>query len=426
MKITAYRLVAVTALAGLSCSSPLFAGDTIGLSIQPLETASVEPDTRTRWIQFRDVRIVEDDTEGARYPGLDVDRLALHGMGCDHGIHSDIRQLLWDDGRFALVLLNEPLDPQKISPKLRPVPWGQVITRRFSGPRGGADPAIQSLLAEVDGDRWFADVTTLANWDRHTRSSELPLARDWLQQRLDGLPGISTTIQSFTLGADTAWNVIGRLDGQSRPDEWYIIGAHYDSRRANSVLTSPTPGAEDNASGCAGVLEVARIMSAKPPEATVFFACYSGEEQGLFGSARHAQSLVDAGTDGQVAFMLNMDMIGYSVDASLDALFEAEGAGTSLIDTLAQAATTYTSLNAVTSVLTCCSDHMPYLNRGIPAILSIEDDWNVYPHYHTQTDLPANMNADFGMGPEIIRTNLAVLAEAAGFDQGRVFSDGFE
>ena len=70
------------------------------------------------------------------------------------------------------------------------------------------------------------------------------------------------------------------------------MSSHYDSRNTDvSDATRDAPGADDNASGTAAVLEAARVMAGLPLHATVIFATYDSEEQGLFGSAHHAAAL---------------------------------------------------------------------------------------------------------------------------------------
>jgi hypothetical protein len=200
--------------------------------------------------------------------------------------------------------------------------------------------------------------------------------------------------------------VIATLTGTTRPDEWYIVGAHYDSTSQNT--SQAAPGCEDNGSGTAGVLEMARIFTANPPEATIKFICYSGEEQGLFGSTHHASGLVSSGDDAKVQAMLNMDMIGYTGDADLDCLLETGAVGQFIIDVCAEAAAEYTTLRIVTSLNPFGSDHVPYINRGMPSLLTIENDWNSYPHYHRTTDTANHITVD--MGRQTLRMNVGALA----------------
>lgn len=310
---------------------------------------------------------------------------------------------------------------------LFPLRRNQVIARAAANgpPRQGTtfDPAIQSLVDAVDGDRWFADVVALAGFNRWTHGTEIHDARQYLEDAFDALPGLAVSTPSFNVGATTAFNVVATLTGTARPDEWYIVGAHYDAISENSSVAAP--GAEDNASGCAGVLEMARILSRNPPEATIHFICYSGEEQGLHGSVAHASGLVSSGDDDKVEDVLIMDMIGYTTDADLDSLLEGNAASLSFIDLLADAGNAYTDLRIVTSLNPFGSDHVPYLNRGMRSVLTIQNDWNQYPGYHRMSDLPANLSIP--MGRETLEMNVAALAHLAGAGaRETIFSDGFE
>jgi len=107
-------------------------------------------------------------------------------------------------------------------------------------------------------------------------------------------------------------NVIATLKGDEPGGRTYVMSSHYDSRNTEvSDGTLDAPGADDNGSGTAAVIEAARVMAALPTHATVIFATYDSEEQGLFGSAHHAAALKAAGVGVQGD--LNNDIIGASV-----------------------------------------------------------------------------------------------------------------
>jgi hypothetical protein len=314
--------------------------------------------------------------------------------------------------------------------ELRPVTpdlFNTVIVSQLanhrSAPAAVAKVSVASIVDELDGDRWFADLSTLAGYNRWTYGTEIDLARDWLVQQLQALPGLTVTTPSFDVNHTTAYNVVATLPGRTRTDDWYIVGGHYDSTARESPWIA-APGAEDNASGCAGVLELARIISSHPPEGTVLFICYSGEEQGLYGSEDHVAQLVLDGDDGKVQVMVNMDMIGYTSDAVLDCLLESEPIGQSLMDALSTAASQYTNLTISTSMPAWGSDHEPYLDSGIPAVLVIENEWDDYPYYHSAGDTPDKITID--MGYQVLRMALATVAELAGAGTNQVFADGFE
>ncbi len=286
-------------------------------------------------------------------------------------------------------------------------------------------PGSEAAADAVDGARWLADVSTLASWNRYSLGSEIEQARDWLVDQFNALPGLTVSTKTFPVSGGMAENVIAVLPGTDRPDDWILVGAHYDA--ISPLPETAAPGAEDNASGCAGVVELARIMTAMEVEATLVFICFSGEEQGLFGSSDHADDLVTQGEDGKVDLMLNMDMIGYSGDADLDLLLETEAPFASLLDTFSDAADAFTSLRTVTSLFAFGSDHVPYLDRDMPALLTIENDWDSYPDYHGTGDLPANIVQE--MGTQTLRMNAAVLAHVGGAvvaSEPGFFFDGFE
>jgi len=283
-------------------------------------------------------------------------------------------------------------------------------------------PEIQAIVDEVDGDRWFADVVTLASYNRYTYGPDILQARDWLVQQFGGLPGLEVETPSFPVGGTTAYNVIATMVGTGFPDDWYIVGGHYDATSEDPDTAAP--GAEDNASGCAGVLEMARILTDHPPQATVLFICYSGEEQGLVGSFDHVADLLASDQLWKVQAMLNMDMIGYTGDPDLDCLLETEEFAQTLLNLFSDAADQFTELRIETSLFAWGSDHVPYLGEGVPALLTIENDWSFYPYYHTTGDLPEHLTV--AMGEEILKMNVAAMAEMAGASADLDFRDGFE
>ncbi len=232
------------------------------------------------------------------------------------------------------------------------------------------------------------------------------------------------TTPAFSFWGDTSYNVVGTAVGSTRPDDWYLFGGHFDTKPD----WDPAPGAEDNASGCAGVLEMARIFTNHPHEGTLIFICYSGEEQGLGGASDHAGDLVAAGDDAKVKGMVNMDMIGFNLESTvLDVLIEGSDEFQWLIDAFVAAAATYApQLATVTSTFYYGSDHKPYLDLHMPSLLTIENDWDDYPCYHNSCDVPANLSQ--AMGGAILEMNVAAMAQLAGVSARRrdLFSDGFE
>ncbi len=270
--------------------------------------------------------------------------------------------------------------------------------------------SVQALVDQVDVQRWLGDVTTLAEWNRYSFDSDLVEARDWLVSQFDAIPNVSVTTQSFNLNGTALDNVIATITGSEQPDVWYIIGAHYDSISQRPTVSAP--GAEDNGSGTAALLELARIFAAAGPKTSLMFIAYSGEEQGLHGSRAHVDQLIADGDQSKLRGVMTMDMIGYTGDEELDVLLETASFAGESIETYRTAAETYTDLVVVSSLNPFGSDHIPYLDAGFQALLVIENDYNQYPGYHRDTDVVANLNAAMGGG--ILRMNTAVLAQWAG------------
>lgn len=310
-------------------------------------------------------------------------------------------------------------------PTMAPLPPDTVVLRRIDPDPKAVDPEVQAVVGQVDGARWFAAVDTLQQWDRYTHRSEILDARDWLEARFAELPGMQVSTPSFQVGGTTAYNVMAVLPGTTRPDDVYIVGGHYDATSSGCGVSNPAYGAEDNASGAAGVLEAARVLAANPPEATVVFLAYGGEEQGLYGSEDHVADLTASGDLADVQGVVIMDMIAYSVDATLDVLLETRSVGSAQLALMAQAAADYTGMVVHQSLFAWGSDHVPYLDANRPAVLTIDDDWDQYSWYHCTTDTIDKLVQ--AMGEEIVRMNVASVALMAGARPPDVlFEDGFE
>jgi Zn-dependent M28 family amino/carboxypeptidase len=196
--------------------------------------------------------------------------------------------------------------------------------------RQAPDRDLRALLRELDQRRIQATVEKLVSFGtRHTLSVQddpvrgIGAARDWIFAQLQSYAAASAgrmTVekQSFIQPVSSRipvpteiTNVIATLRGDSSPERVYVVTGHYDSR-VTDVLngTSDAPGADDDASGVAAVLEMARVFATRHTEATIVFAAVAGEEQGLYGSDFMAKQMKAAGTDVQAMF--SNDIIGAS------------------------------------------------------------------------------------------------------------------
>ena len=117
---------------------------------------------------------------------------------------------------------------------------------------------------------------------------------------------------------DKTANVIATLTGSENPDLVYVVSSHYDS-----ALVSP--GADDDSSGTAALLETARMLAGHPQPATIIFASFTGEEAGLFGSREFARRAV--ADKLHIVGALNNDMVGWANDERLDDTIRYSNAG---------------------------------------------------------------------------------------------------
>jgi hypothetical protein len=196
----------------------------------------------------------------------------------------------------------------------------------------GPSPALRSMLREIDARNVERDIRTLASFGtRHTLSSQtdpnrgIGAARDWIYDQFTSYAAASggrMTVQkqSFVQPPGprnpqpvTVTNLVATLRGTQpeSADRVYVVSSHYDSRCTDVLnFTCDAPGAEDDASGVAAVLELARVMAKRQFDATIVFMAVAGEEQGLYGSTFFAQQAKAAGMD--VEGMFTNDIIGSS------------------------------------------------------------------------------------------------------------------
>ncbi|MCJ1318286.1 hypothetical protein MMC15_003614 [Xylographa vitiligo] len=190
------------------------------------------------------------------------------------------------------------------------------------------DAELQAMLAEVDPERVQNIITTLTNFGtRHTLSNQtdpvrgIGAARDWIMKEMQSFAQVSngnmevelnSYIQSVTdtiLFPTNISNVVATLKGSSDSNRTYVVTGHYDSRRIDIMdYINDAPGSDDDASGVAVVMELARICATKRPAATMIFAAVAGEEQDLYGSNHLAQTLKNASVN--VEGNWNNDIVG--------------------------------------------------------------------------------------------------------------------
>ncbi len=203
-----------------------------------------------------------------------------------------------------------------------------AITSFAQAPRSKPDADVAKMVKEVSGKNIEATIRKLVSFGTRNTLSEqndpargIGAARDWIYsefQRISAACGncLEVEKQSFLQPKanripepTTLTNVIATLKGTTDPQRIYVVSGHYDS-----MCTSPTdskcdaPGANDDASGTAVVIELARVMSKKKFDATIVFMTVPGEEQGLLGATYFAQQAVEKKTN--IEAMFTNDIVG--------------------------------------------------------------------------------------------------------------------
>lgn len=204
---------------------------------------------------------------------------------------------------------------------------------------------------------------------RGSSGAEHDLARDNILALFQSY-GLSAELEAFSSGE----NVVATQVGTVYPDEEYIIGAHYDSVN--------NPGADDNASGVALVLEAARVISQYPSDYTIRFIAFDREEAGLIGSSAYVQSH----SDDAILGMISADMVAYDPDTNHANIY-GRTASDPIKQQLAAAVEEYgDGLTYTIGGDTPYSNHAPFEQVGLQACLLIEGEVWSNPYYHTQDD----------------------------------------
>jgi hypothetical protein len=307
------------------------------------------------------------------------------------------------------------------------------------------------LAMSVDAKRLEKTVRDIVAFGtRHTLSDTkdpkrgIGAARDYLEARLRKAASRSqgrmvVTREAHTVGSRRGRNIevvnlVATIKGFTDPDRVYVIGGHYDSRNiSNGDGERDAPGANDDGSGTAAVVELADLLATVPLRATLRLVCYDGEELGLLGSRADAKQLAEQGVvvDG----MLTMDIVGNTEgtdgrrERSYVRVFSyqdtaADSPGRNLARVAADCAHRYLSDFRVRLIFRGDrygrgGDHRPFAEQGWAAIRFTEPYEN-YPRQHQNVtekngkpygDLPDYM--DFAYLANVTRLALCTFYELA-------------
>jgi len=277
-------------------------------------------------------------------------------------------------------------------------------------------PLVEQMVASVSQTRLESHVQTLQDFGtRYTYAQGNTDAGNWLYAFFESL-GMQVERRAFTYGTNTEENIVARIPGRTLPGEIVVISGHFDSISEQPYASAP--GADDDASAIAGVLEAAQVLRNWPFERTLEFICYNAEEQGRQGSTAIATEYQTTGVN--LVAVINSDMIGYWPTRwarDLDVAYEPVSSW--LADHVISASNRYVGIPIAKHLSGACrDDHYSFTIRGFSAVTNM-DCWNAHngggettPHYHKSTDTIETL--DLGCMTDVVRVNVASIAELAG------------
>lgn len=249
---------------------------------------------------------------------------------------------------------------------------------------------------------------------RHSLTAEFHSAADWCRAMLQPY-GYAVTQVSVPVNVSSSANLIADRIGQGVQRKLLLVTAHLDSVNVAGGIDAAAPAADDNVSGVAGALEIARILGPIAASHDLRVIQFGGEEQGLRGS-QHFVSTLSAAERARVDAVVNMDMIATMNTANPTLMLEGAAVSQGLIDELANAARDDTTLQVQTSLNPFASDHVPFINAAMLAVLTIEGAGSANHNIHLAGDTLDRVH--LGLADTIVRANLAVIARRLGVDAG--------
>ena len=271
-------------------------------------------------------------------------------------------------------------------------------------------PMVFDLIQEVDTGQFMPSIRHLSAYTTRLYSSPQAIeAQNWIKDQFEAL-GLTVELQDFPSWGGSSDNVIAVLPGKVTPEEYVHVGAHYDSYS----FSGTAPGADDDASGTSGVIEVARILSQYAFERSIVFCAFSAEEVGLVGSEYYASNAATQGMD--ILGYFNFDMIGYlnpgdEIHTDMIAPSSANELKNFYIDVAGIYLPDFEVAEA--EPIGGDSDHTSFNNHGYMGIFPFEDTPNYSPYIHTGQDkIGPSVNSP-EMAKTFIQANLACLATLA-------------
>jgi len=262
---------------------------------------------------------------------------------------------------------------------------------------------IQDTLESVSGHRMLATIEALESFGSRAFYLDSSLdAADYIEGRFSDL-GLWVRVQYFDVSGYSVPNIIAVKNGTAPDVGSFLFGAHYDSTNKDALnytmgASLSAPGADDDASGVAAVIELATVMKSLSIQSTVKFVAFGAEEAGLNGS--RAFAIAERASGESYIDTVIMDMVGYRAGAQNKVTLFTNHPGVGIPGGIEHAVAEHglnLSIDLVPSAAYAFSDHYPFLEQGYPTTAILEEfvnGWPVNPYYHTENDTSEHISVE--------------------------------
>ena len=270
---------------------------------------------------------------------------------------------------------------------------------------GGSGPKYRDLVEAVSGEEMMETVQHLEGFgSRIYNETAIVSVESYIYDRFTSLD-LKVEYQDFIVRDHVSRNIVATLQGSSAGSPQYLFGAHYDSATMTMYQYSnmddvPAPGADDDASGVAAVLELARVLHDQEVRNSVKFVAFAAEETGLNGSAYFVQHERTIGTE--YAGTAIMDMIGYKLGQENRVNVYVDHEEDPFANATAESISMYgvnLSMSVIVDPTMAYSDHYPFWIADYPSMLMIEEINTTTgvlanPYYHTSNDKSEHLSKE--------------------------------
>ena len=267
--------------------------------------------------------------------------------------------------------------------------------------KGGTLVRGQAFLSPEAGQKAMSSDSTITRYlqrledfqTRYSYTDSVVAAAEWIYDKFIEFGFTDVAYDSFWFDGTWQRNVVATKTGSLNTDRVLLNGWAYASVVYSDTCSAYTwaPGVDDNGSGTALTLDMARILAGEDLDKTLKFVPFAAEEQGLYGSWHFAEEAYNSGMD--IELMVNMDMVGNLDDSYLDVSIYTDDQSMSYAELMSQVAQDSTDLIPFIHYSGWGSDHYPFMQYGFNHVYAEEGDFS--PNWHRCSDIIENVDIPY-------------------------------